>query len=420
MARSHAVLLFSIWDDIEFLALSANARWTFVMLFGEPALTQAGVAGIRRNVWQEWTGLSEVDYMDAEKELEASTFIVVDDHYGELLVRSYIRNDGVADRPNVLKSAISSAKNVRSRTIRRAIAVELRRLPPRRPDVVNDQGKITMRHPDPHEAAEELDPAGACIEVATLSPAAESSRNGSLKGSANGSVYPSDGVATTPDGPHDDYSDRTTSGTVPGTYAGTPRGRGRGRGRGSVSEYSSLDLESVARAPAHVRTRPTIMEMSRTARSAVANRLATNYANNCAQKPTDKIVQQLGVAVDALLKAETPESECPDILTYWATKGLPPSMLDSVAHEWFNSPKSPRNGGGRSVASPVDPGAEFDALRKSGDAKGASRLIDAAWREPSQPLSDHTPSREWLHVQRVAWIDEHADDIRSALMERAR
>lgn len=101
----------------------------------------------------------------------------------------------------------------------------------------------------------------------------------------------------------------------------------------------------------------------------------------------------------------------------WSAKGnIGAGALPAFLNEVVNGNGSKVNG----HAPTADPGVEFDALRKSGDAKGASRLIDAAWREPSQPLSDHTPSREWLHVQRVAWIDEHADGIRSALMERAR
>jgi hypothetical protein len=64
---------------------------------------------------------------------------------------------------------------------------------------------------------------------------------------------------------------------------------------------------------------------------------------------------------------------------------------------------------------PTDPGAAFDDLRQRGDAQGAARLIGALWVEPSKPPSDPTPTREWLHARRVAWIDQHEQQIRAAL-----
>src|SRR5690606_35065311 len=56
-------------------------------------------------------------------------FIVVDYDTEELLIRSFIRNDGVWKQPKVLAIALEEAEQVASPRLRRAIAVELKRLP---------------------------------------------------------------------------------------------------------------------------------------------------------------------------------------------------------------------------------------------------------------------------------------------------
>ena len=70
------------------------------------------------------------------------------------------------------------------------------------------------------------------------------------------------------------------------------------------------------------------------------------------------------------------------------------------------------------VSRPSDPVAALDDLRRRGAALEASRLIAPNWIEPSQPPSDPTPPREWLHARRVEFIDAHADAIRAALSQR--
>src|SRR5690606_238647 len=59
--------------------------------------------------------------------LIAARFIVVDSDTEEVLVRSFIRNDGVLKQPNVFKNALRCAEGVESQAIRSALAVELRR-----------------------------------------------------------------------------------------------------------------------------------------------------------------------------------------------------------------------------------------------------------------------------------------------------
>lgn len=72
----------------------------------------------------------------------------------------------------------------------------------------------------------------------------------------------------------------------------------------------------------------------------------------------------------------------------------------------------------RPVVLPADPILALADIRARGAAKEAARLIGAPWYEPAQPPSDRTPPGEWMRAQHVAWIDQHAAEIRAALKQK--
>jgi hypothetical protein len=129
MARSHARIFTSIWDDADFLALSGNAQRFYLMLLSQPNL---GHAGVLPTTVRRWTLLSadedEGQLRTAMDELAAARFVMVDERTEELLIRSLIRNDGVWKQPKVLAVAISEAASIRSATLRSCVADELCRL----------------------------------------------------------------------------------------------------------------------------------------------------------------------------------------------------------------------------------------------------------------------------------------------------
>jgi hypothetical protein len=69
----------------------------------------------------------------------------------------------------------------------------------------------------------------------------------------------------------------------------------------------------------------------------------------------------------------------------------------------------------RVVGAPTDPDEAFARLRLTADAKAAARLIGQQWLDPAKPPSDPTPMGAFLKAARIAFIDEHADAIQSAL-----
>jgi hypothetical protein len=158
MARSEARLQFGIWrEGLE--GRGAHAKLLYAVLLTEPTINHAGVGAIRLGKWARNASLTVEETEAALTELEASSHVSVDEDTDEILVRTMIRNDGVADQPYVLKGAIKEALQTESDALRRVLARELRKLPPKKPDGVSKAGK-TVVYPDPHRAAEDLDPEG--------------------------------------------------------------------------------------------------------------------------------------------------------------------------------------------------------------------------------------------------------------------
>lgn len=156
MARSEARLQFGIWRN-GLAGLSPHSKLLYCVLLTEPTVNHAGIGAMRTSKWGRDAGLTVEETTKALQELTDGAFIVVDEDTEEVFVRTMIRNDGVVEQPYVLKGALKEALHTSSTVIRRALAAELRKLPPRQPDRVGKNGR-TVTYPDPHAAADELDP----------------------------------------------------------------------------------------------------------------------------------------------------------------------------------------------------------------------------------------------------------------------
>lgn len=161
MARAHARLkLGAMSSDSDVRALSPHAKLLYVFFLQDAYLNAAGVMPICDEEWAEDLGLSMGEFEKALDELSVSRFVVIGERRRELLVRTFVRNDGVADQPNILKQALAHALLARSPSIRKALAVELRRLPAAPPAKAMGNNRV-MVYPDPHACAEQLDPGGS-------------------------------------------------------------------------------------------------------------------------------------------------------------------------------------------------------------------------------------------------------------------
>lgn len=156
MARSEARLKIGCWRT-GLGGLSAHAKIMYCVLLTEPTLNHAGVGRTCLALWADNASLTMGEAEKALRELCDGRWVLLDETTHEVFVRTLIRNDGGADQPYVLKGALKQALATDSPSIRRALADELRRLPPRPPDGLSKVGrKIT--YPDPHATADLLDP----------------------------------------------------------------------------------------------------------------------------------------------------------------------------------------------------------------------------------------------------------------------
>jgi hypothetical protein len=148
MARDHGRVLCKIWQDKDFRALSRTAQALYMQLLSQPNVNNAGVLPLMLSKWAKGCDEATSDSLVRDlAELVDDRFVVVDTDTEEVLVRSFIRNDGVLKQPNVLKNALRAAEAVESPTIRLALAAELRRTG--RADAARTADLLDPPEPDP-------------------------------------------------------------------------------------------------------------------------------------------------------------------------------------------------------------------------------------------------------------------------------
>lgn len=143
--RSHGRILVSIWRDRDFIARSVAAQRCYMMLLAQKDINNAGVQPLMVRKWAKASEeTAEADIVRALNELQAHRFVCYDTDTEELLIRSFIRNDGIAKQPNVLKNALRVAPQTESPRLRAALADEL----------------DSLRRKDASEVASEIRPEG--------------------------------------------------------------------------------------------------------------------------------------------------------------------------------------------------------------------------------------------------------------------
>lgn len=189
MARGHGRILTSIWEDSDFLALDEREQRLYLFLISQPNLNHAGLLPLTLRRWsRKAAGLTSAELEKRLQGLEAARFIVMDDDTEELLIRSFVRNDGVWKQPKVMGAMVSGAMEISSRRLRRALLAEMDRVPL---DELSNEPTKSTRGPGPSIRSQVADH----IEVlrkAFGTPEPDPSRRGSTTPSGTPSGTPSD------------------------------------------------------------------------------------------------------------------------------------------------------------------------------------------------------------------------------------
>lgn len=149
MARDHARMQTKLWaPESDFRALSWEAQWAYEMLCQQEALSYAGVLDYRPGRFSVLAkGLTAAKVQGAVKRLEAARYVIVDRKTEELLVRTYVRHDGVMDRANMGKAVGRALAKVVSVELHRAIVDELAKHYEARPSLAGWDGLADL-YPD--------------------------------------------------------------------------------------------------------------------------------------------------------------------------------------------------------------------------------------------------------------------------------
>ncbi|MEU5425148.1 hypothetical protein AB0H73_06015 [Streptomyces olivoreticuli] len=130
MARGHGRIQSAIWDDPDFLTLTAGEQRLFLFLISQPSLTHAGLLPLTPRRWaQKARGLTPSDVDHHLQALARARFIVVDHNTEELLIRTFMRHEGIWKQPRVMGSMAAGALSISSVHLRRALRGELDRIP---------------------------------------------------------------------------------------------------------------------------------------------------------------------------------------------------------------------------------------------------------------------------------------------------
>ncbi|WP_200309151.1 hypothetical protein [Streptomyces adelaidensis] len=189
MARGHGRILTSIWDDADFLALDERQQRLYLFLISQPNLNHAGLLPLTLRRWSRKAhGLTSAELEKRLQALESARFIVMDDDTEELLIRSFVRNDGVWKQPKVMGAMVSGALEISSRRLRGALLAEMDRVPL---DELSDEPTKSTRGTGPSirsQVAEHIE----TLRKAFGTPEPDPTRRGSGTPSAPPSGTPSD------------------------------------------------------------------------------------------------------------------------------------------------------------------------------------------------------------------------------------
>lgn len=128
MARDHARIFVRIWNDVDFRALPSAAQHMYLTLMSQERLSYCGVLDYipSRYATLSADGSSE-SVEQAVKLLEAERYVVVDRDTHELVIRTFVRHDGLLKVPNMVKAMTGDYSRVLSFDLRRVIETELAR-----------------------------------------------------------------------------------------------------------------------------------------------------------------------------------------------------------------------------------------------------------------------------------------------------
>jgi hypothetical protein len=128
MARDHGRVFVSIWADPDFRSLDRDPQRMYLLLLSQARLTYCGALDYMPGRLITLAGNEDEHTLRTALDvLESKGFVVADYVTSELVVRSFVRHDGLLGSPNMTKAMLKDRAALLSDTLRRVVDCELRR-----------------------------------------------------------------------------------------------------------------------------------------------------------------------------------------------------------------------------------------------------------------------------------------------------
>lgn len=148
MARDHGRIKWAIWSDGDFRKLKGEEQRLFLLALTQPGLSYAGVVPFTLRRWQQLASDSTpAKLRKAVKALCEARYVVVDEDSEELLIRSFVRNDGLLDSPNIVRAFVTDFSAICSPLLRAVVVCEVWRLSSEYPRLGNDRSWSEVLEP---------------------------------------------------------------------------------------------------------------------------------------------------------------------------------------------------------------------------------------------------------------------------------
>ena len=347
MARGHGRILTSIWEDADFLALDEREQRLYLFLISQPNLNHAGLLDLTLRRWsRKARGLTSVELEKLLQALEGARFIVMDEDTEELLIRSFVRNDGVWKQPKVMGAMVSGALEISSKHLQRALLDEMERIPL---DELSDEPTKYRGEDGPSIRAQ------IAAHIQTLWKAfGDLTPDPSGRGSVTPSVTPSATPSDTPSkGDAEGGPKASTRGRAGASRAHSPAPAPTPAPNPSPVEEGSAEADAVDEIV--VVTDADFVGAAEAAPDhhddVSAQTIVGEWLDRCAKRPPKSVIGQTSKQIKNLIEDGIEPNDIRRGLAKWMTKGSAPSAIPSFVNEAMNAAPTPGFGNVIALAS---------------------------------------------------------------------
>ncbi|MFJ3812235.1 hypothetical protein ACIPWE_38470 [Streptomyces sp. NPDC090073] len=329
MARGHGRILTSIWEDSDFLKLDEREQRFYLFLISQPNLNHAGLLPLTLRRWSRKAhGLTSAEVEKRLRSLDDAQFIVMDDDTEELLIRSFVRNDGVWRMPKVMGAAVSGALEISSRRLQLALLTEMDRIPL---DDLSDE-PTKMRGGEGPSIRAQVAGHIAHLRKAFGNPTPDPSRGGSVSPSGTPSDTPAEGGTEGPAKPSTRGragASRAHSPAPAPTPAPNPSPLEEGSAEADgPAELVVLDGDFVEAAEAAPDFDPETVS---------AQKIVGEWLQRVNKRPPQSVIGQTAKQIKKLVDEGIAADDIRAGLARWMRKGSAPSAIPSFVNEAMNA-----------------------------------------------------------------------------------